>query len=380
MDEHSVKSPFPNTSQELLLKTAFAPPEQSLEYWKKWKAINDFETDVDNGSYRLLPLVYQRLNDLNFIDDLSNRLKGAYRKSWAENHQLFYKTASLLRLLHENNIQTIVLKGLSLTISVYKNYGIRPMYDIDILVPMEHVRHAADLLEQSGFKIKLEHRFDMMLKYNHSIPFMDGMGTELDLHWYPFPESIHHKNISEFWERAIPIEIGGVKTKALSYTDTLFHVMLHGMRKNPEPPIRWVADAISILEIHSDKIDWERFIDMAHVYKVLLPIRSSVSYIKEKFDAEIDHKVIERLWKEKPTYLERIIFWHARKIGTDTEELSFPLKFLSLYVAYLRQSQTTNFVATHIGFPKFLAYRIKVQIDNMKQKNSQQPDDKLVGQ
>lgn len=375
MDEYSAESPFPNTSQELLLKTALAPPEQSLGYWKKWKAIHDFETDVDSGSYRLLPLVYHRLKELNYTDDLSNRLKGAYRKSWAENHQLFYKTSKVLKLLRENNIQTIVLKGISLTVSVYENYGIRPMYDIDILVSKGDVRHAVKLLEQSGFAIKQVHRFGMMLKYNHSITLADETGTELDLHWYPFPESRQHKKNSEFWKYAIPIEIGGVETQAFSYTDALFHVTLHGMRKNPEPPVRWVADAIFILKIHSGKIDWDRFIDMAHGYKVLLPIRSSLSYLKEEFDADIENAAIEKLWKEKPTQVERIIFWHAKKIGTDIEGLSFPLKFFSLYVAYLRQSHSTNFMLTQMGFPRFLAHRIKAQINSLKFRKFQQPDE-----
>ena len=97
----SYGSPFPNQAQELLLKASLFERTEMLPAFTEWKALVDFEKDVEHGSFRQLPLLYYNLNSNNVEDDIVPRLKGIYRQAWSKNQILFYKTGQVLQLLQK---------------------------------------------------------------------------------------------------------------------------------------------------------------------------------------------------------------------------------------------------------------------------------------
>src|SRR5262249_8973678 len=53
---------WPTSSQVLLLRAALGRGPEALEAWSEWKSRHDLiETELDHGSFRLLPLVYKNL-------------------------------------------------------------------------------------------------------------------------------------------------------------------------------------------------------------------------------------------------------------------------------------------------------------------------------
>src|SRR5262249_19250137 len=53
---------WPTSSQVLLLRAALGRGPDALEAWNEWKSRHDLiETELDHGSFRLLPLVYKNL-------------------------------------------------------------------------------------------------------------------------------------------------------------------------------------------------------------------------------------------------------------------------------------------------------------------------------
>jgi len=115
------ESPFPTNRQLLLLQAALLSGNDMLSAWKKWKEEVDFENEVEHASFRLLPLLYQNLHRHKIDDPLIDRLKGIYRKAWSNNHLLFFKCSKVLDLLHKNDTPTIVMKGIALSVLIYKN-------------------------------------------------------------------------------------------------------------------------------------------------------------------------------------------------------------------------------------------------------------------
>ncbi|HSR18731.1 MAG TPA: hypothetical protein VLM39_11630, partial [Ignavibacteriaceae bacterium] len=73
--------------QELLLKASLFEGDKFIYAWEKWKSCVNFE-QIDPGSYRLLPLLYQNLVKHEIKDPLTERLKGIYRRTWFENQIL----------------------------------------------------------------------------------------------------------------------------------------------------------------------------------------------------------------------------------------------------------------------------------------------------
>ena len=242
------ESSFATKDQELLLRAALLKGADAVEAWREWKSAVDLEGHLDNGSFRLLPLLYTNLKRLDVKDPLMGKLKGIYLKAWYNNQRLFFEASKILDYLHNEGIQTIVLKGVPLAILNYKNHGVRPMADIDILVRPEQALLATDVLKKAGWSPTSTTSIQDHMQYRHSLEFVNEAGMEVDLHWYFIFESRRVDSDTDFWNRAVPITIHNVPTYALDPTDMLFHVIVHGVTWNPEPPIRWIADAMTIIQ------------------------------------------------------------------------------------------------------------------------------------
>ena len=351
-------SPFPTNAQELLLQAALLKEGKMLVAWEKWKSKVDFEVDVEYASFRMLPMLYQNLHAHAVNDQLMFRLKGIYRKSWSANHLLFYKAGRVLSLINNSGIPTIVLKGIALSILTYKNYSVRPMADMDVLVPFSFAQKTIELLKQNGWKLQQEKYLEHNLKFGRSATFTDSEKTELDLHWYPIFEA--HDNITDddFWNAAISLEVAGTKTKAFCSTDNLFHTIVHGIRYNILPPIRWVADAVTLINASVDPIDWDRLIHHTKKFRATLQMREALNYLHEKFYVDFPENLMEELNNAKSTFSDRLVFKHAKKYG-DREPETLNEKMYSIYAGFLRQTGRTGFWSQHIGFIKYMRFRTK---------------------
>ncbi len=254
---------WPSREQGLLLRAGLLKNRQALEAWQEWRSIIDIDDHLDDGSYRLLPLLYQNLKNHGVEDPFMNRLKGIYRLTWYKNQMLFHRNARLLNALRNSGIETLVLKGGALVPLYYKDYGIRPMADFDVLVHTDKVLQSIDLLEKSGWIPKDFKPSEKYISQRYSHGFIDDEGKEFDLHWHVLSECCSPDSDDDFWEGAISTEINGVSAYALNPTDQLLHVCVHGMKWDVVPTIRWISDAMIILNNTQIDIDWDRLIAQA---------------------------------------------------------------------------------------------------------------------
>jgi hypothetical protein len=347
------KGPFPNPAQELLLKTALLNGSAARDAWRQWREMVDFETQVDGGSLRLLPLVYHNLLALEVDDPLMLRLKGIYRKAWSKNHLLFRKTAGALSLLHSAGIPTMVLKGIPLTLLYYRNHALRPMCDMDVMVPAEEADRALHILEREGWIIRKPHLRSFSLRFGRSMELDNVNGDELDLHWHPIFETHGDGVQQDFWDRAVELEVSGVTSLTLCPSDQLFHTLVHGLRCNNDPPIRWVPDAISIIRSETQPVDWQRLLDYTMKYRVSLQVWMALQYLVERFGCPVPDAVQQTLQSVKPGWTEKLIYRHATSLG-DLDAGTFRQRVLAVYVGYIRQSEKRNLPALHLGFVRYV--------------------------
>ena len=287
---------WPTRQQELLLQAALLQGNSALDAWQKWKSTVDFDL-LDQGSHRLLPLLYRNMRTHNMIDPLMNILKGVYRSTWYKNQLIFYNMATLLRYFHEAGIKTMILKGAALTLLYYKDYALRPMQDFDVMVPSENILDAINLLQDlrwTPITGSLEELVDVYLFSRHAYSFINAAGRECDLHWHLLYECLDNNADDDFWSGAISTIINNVPTYALNSADQLFHVCVHGVRWNYVPPLRWVADAMMILNT-SPKIDWNRLIVQARKRHLILPLRDALLYLRDLLHAPLPSGVLQTI-------------------------------------------------------------------------------------
>jgi hypothetical protein len=231
---------WPTRAQELLLRAALLELEPALAAWNEWRRTVNIDV-VDYGSHRMIPQLYRNLQRHGVKDPLMDRLKGVYRYYLYKNEILMHRIGNLLAAFDDAGIKTMVLKGAALIPLYYRESGLRPMLDADVLVHARQAEQAMELLARLRWKPVRCTRPQMNIPIVHSTPFEDDGGRQLDLHWHLFWECFNAKEVDEYWERAVSIKVGGVQTLALSPTDQLLHTCWHGARWNEVPPIRWVA-------------------------------------------------------------------------------------------------------------------------------------------
>ncbi|MER3447560.1 MAG: hypothetical protein C4291_12320 [Candidatus Dadabacteria bacterium] len=351
---------FATRDQELLLQAALLEGSDAIEAWEKWKSITDFEGHMDRGSFRLLPLLYKNLQHHGVRDPLMNRLKGVYRLVWYENQKLFYDMSEILRYLHNAGIKTMVLKGTALTLLYYKNYGVRPMADIDILVPTSQASSAIDLLRKAGW-MSTTKSIEKDLRYRHSTEFKNQSGKEFDLHWHLLFESCREDSDRDFWEGSVPTAVCGVSTSALNPVDTLLHIIIHGVRWNPEPSIRWIADAMTVINYSDLEIDWRRLIEQAKTHRVGLRLKRALNYLKDKFQARIPSSVMAEVNDIPVSPVERFEYRYIMNSQENALLGGFPLYLIE----YLRLTNGTGLLPSVVEFPKFFQYRFNAR--NLRQ-------------
>ena len=353
------KVPFATREQELLLQAALLEGAEAINAWQQWKSIVDLEGHPDSGSYSLFPLLYKNLQRYGIEDPFMKRLKGIYRLEWYKNQRFFYVMSKVLKYLHDAGIQTMILKGVALIVLHYKNYAVHPMADIDILVPTSQALSTINLLNKAGW-IQTTTLKDEHLYYRHSMQFKDQSGRELNLHWHVLFVSCKEDSDTLFWDGAVPIRINEVSTYALNPTDTLFHVIVHGVRWNPEPPIRWIADAMSIINSTDSEIDWPRLIIQAKKSHLVIPVKEALNYLHEKFQAPIPDSILDSMNQLPISRTESLEY---RIIKRNPETISNTLlntllgRFPLYLVEYLRLTNDTGFLRKIIGFPKYLQFR-----------------------
>lgn len=337
--------------QELLLKAVLLNGDEVISAWEKWKLNVDFEL-IDPGSYRLLPLLYHNLSKHGIKDPLMDRLKGIYRRTWYENQILSHKAVNLLEFFQDAGIKTIVLKGIALIHLYYKDYGLRPMSDFDILVPTEQATEVIKLLRKLGWTSGYRSP-ETIIPFIHSCDFTDVTALHhLDLHWHLFIECCQPNDDDDFWNGAVETTIKDIPTCMLNPADQLLHTCVHGMKWSIIPPFRWVADAIMILNSTLTEIDWDRLIMQAQKRHLILPLRQGMEYLKNNFRGNIPTEILQRIQNLPVSKIEYIE--HKYKIENQKKKLLGNIP--TLWFDSLRLSGYSSLVHKLFGFLKYVQH------------------------
>ena len=264
---------WPTADQVLLLRAGLFEREAALEAWTRWRATNNLDT-ADRGSIRLFPLVYRNLGPDAFGEQDRSLLKGAYRATWFRNQVIIGRAAAAVRELHEAGIRTMLLKGVALAVSHYHDPGIRPMDDIDVLVPAHDHTRALGVLERAGWSPGPEPDGPSP----HATSLHGGDGLSIDLHRFALAPPAADEG---FWSASVEIELLGVPTRTLCAADQLLHVILHGARWNRIPPVRWLADAAMIERSSGPELDWERVVAEAIRRRGTITLEAALEHLVE---------------------------------------------------------------------------------------------------
>ncbi len=195
-----------------------------------WAALNALA-----AQHRLLPL-------LHFQHASDARIPPAVRADWHEAHRLAALQAMLTRhelrecasLLEAARITPIALKGAWLSAHAYPAPALRPMRDIDLLVPQDQVLAAYAALKAAGYRDygPAEMSLEQAVRLDkHLPPLIAPRGTVVELHhrlWEPDGRLDHASPVQQ-----APGTAGVVRdADGIAYLtpeETLAHLIVHAV-------------------------------------------------------------------------------------------------------------------------------------------------------
>jgi hypothetical protein len=228
------------------------------------------------GQHRLGPYMYWRLtrelDGRTVPQSVHAQLETEFRASVLRSLTLQRELFKLHRILADAGVPYIALKGAYLAYHCYPHAAMRPMRDVDILVPDDQVLDVFNLLLDHGYQqaTNQQGNLDTWLQAKkHLPPLFSPFGKKMiELHnrlSMPDPRGGNQALPSTdegLWSRRIYCELAGSSIPFLSPTDLLLHLCVHAVydHKFDNGPLT-ISD-LSLL-IGKQDIDWQLFWQLA---------------------------------------------------------------------------------------------------------------------
>lgn len=303
--------------QCLLLRAVLLQGDPARDAFAAWRGQVDIDL-VDAPSQRLLPLLARRMPDVAPDDPLRGRVRGIYRHAWVTNHRLWRDALPMVDGLRAQGIPTVLLKGAALLDAYGGDWGARPMYDVDLLVPTARAAEAIELFAAAGW-VPEQDQTAAWVRWR-ALPRRHGWGFtredgKLDLHWHVLGDSVGAHADDDFWAAARTIDFAGTETRVLDPADLLVHLLVHGTVTLNAPVIQWVADSVLVLRAASgDPTFADRLTATARAHGELASVARALDAIGEIIDRTLVAEPLARVERARPTVVE-----HLRRSGRATE-------------------------------------------------------------
>jgi len=343
---------WPTAQQEQLLRACLLEGNEALKAFDEWARSVNINA-LDYGSLRLLPLLYRNLIRIKAETVFLDMFRGAYRQTHYQNKLAFHRGLALLKTLNAVGIDTLILKGAAMIAFYYREAGVRPISDFDVLIRPEQAQLATTLLLRNGWIPRQDVvRFTTgFFSVHYSWHFSLPAAAELDLHWFVFDQCCYPNADTELWAAAVTGTVEGQAVRSLNATDQLLHTCVHGAEWNLVPPLRWIADAMTILR-SGNSIDWNRLIGEAKRRHLILAARDTLSYLRRAFDAAVPDHVLQELGN---------VTVSRKDVSEYYSRTSPPGNFPALwkiYFAYLRhRTLFSEFGLRPLSLPRYLQAR-----------------------
>jgi hypothetical protein len=225
----------------------------------------------------------------------------------------------------------IVLKGWALVPLVYDgDPSQRPSEDIDLLVKPRDMSRVTDVLYNLNYRDgSIEpwpgyyRRFKNCCHYLSSETYLDSaLAFNIDLHW-GFPDEPYNDrrfDDESIFERSRPIKISGVEVNSLATEDYLIYASVHMAHHGYCDSLSRYYEIAALILKAGSTLDWETVITNAPSWGVTIPLRRMINDLGKLWPGIIPHEVQDLLMKEKPSWIERSIFWSLMNIHNNKEK------------------------------------------------------------
>lgn len=209
-------------------------------------------------------------------------------------------------LSHPPAIPTVVLKGGAFAFTLYPDMAFRPLSDIDLLVPEEHLEEAIARIKALGYR---ELNPEIAPHHNrivgvHKSFVKEGIPLTLELHWSlaAGKHSLYAPDMAWFWAHTEPLLLPSpTSLLTLDPTAHLLYLAVHVMFEHGEAEMdpKWLYDIHLLVGKEGERIDWKELAEQAASFHWADAVARAFERCSQLFGTRFPEEVLHLLEKER---------------------------------------------------------------------------------
>lgn len=317
-----------NIPKELQLIIEIVKSEKADDVSEQWYVDTDWDLFLQLAlHHRLYPLLFKKIrNSKNgwIPSYISDAITGYYRKNTFRMLHLCGEMEKLSKLFAENNIRPLFLKGPVLAADLYGDISERTCGDLDILIPIDSLDEADQLLVEIGYeKDEYIHSVlnDWKWRHHHYTYYHPTQQIKVEIHWRLNPSPSKEPAFNELWNRKRQSKITSYPTYFLGNEDLFFFLVTHGARHGWSR-LRWLVD---IHHIVKKDLRWEELHCLLKRYQssniagqsLILSSQLLDTTIMKGMEPLIKVRRPKKLAQEAVFYMERMVNLHSEPVPVE---------------------------------------------------------------
>jgi hypothetical protein len=272
-----------------------------------WASLPDWQSLLGAAQREGMgPLLYWRLSKSGKLASLPEEVRGAlrtmYAHTWARNQKILEELGTIARLFHEKDIPVVVLKGACFALTIYPDIGLRPMADLDILVPGSKLVEAVEIAGSLGYADthpEASWGLNGLLSHHACMQRSDPMSIILEIHKSLIANKTFAYAVPVDWfleqtERLTNFTKDGFKNLlVLTPTAQLLYAASHAMLQHGggRTPLRSYYDLDQLIRLSGSRLDWEMLLTQAQKFEWGSALKAALVQVQNYFDTPIPDTV-----------------------------------------------------------------------------------------
>lgn len=304
---------------------------------ENFEIINDLIKEIDWNNFleyaihhRVFPLLYLKIKLLNH-NSVPGYVLGFLGEIYKQNTftmlQLTGEMEYISRIFEEQEIHTLFLKGPVIAKELYGDISSRTSRDLDLLIPIQHLEGAEELLLKEGY-VK-EYTFQSVLgdwkwRHRHVNYYHPIKKILIEIHWRLHPGPSKEPSFQELWERSRKSSLTQYPIHYLGKEDLFLFLVSHGARHGWSR-LRWLDD---IQQLIKQPIDWEITYKLFKSYHnpavggqaLILTAQLFDTKLLKEMDPFLEDNKAKILAEEAIFYLEKMVNLHSDPVPEDVNK------------------------------------------------------------
>jgi hypothetical protein len=292
------------------------------------------------------PLLYWELSRSGGIACLpkpvSDCLRAMYFTTRMNNEQIIREMETLARLFERAGIPVVALKGACFALTIYPDIGLRPMADLDLLVPAARSKEALQIVRDHGYEYAVTEALPGLRDLlEHAVCLQKNAApyTMLEIHHtLVAEESFYHAvPVDWFWSQIEPMkelsaEIDTAPVCMLAPTAQAIYACAHAMLQHGGryASLRWLYDIDRLIFVYAGRIDWDLLLRQARRFEWGSAVSAALSQARAFFGTPVPGNILEALAGEMDRNSDRVITLQDPPLTHTFEEYQ-KLKSLDLH-------------------------------------------------